>query len=180
MQGPRLQPRGAYEPTLFTIGSHSLRTHSRAGATAPTSITAWVANLGVYVPFNLSIPATVYEWWWANATLTTAHNIDFGIYNEDFTKVQSLGPTAGATTASVIVNTTTWTNLDLAPGSYYMAMSDDSTRNFACSSDAAGLYQVSGCMEQTSVGTLPSPAVPVAYTRAFLPQFGMNLYTVAI
>jgi hypothetical protein len=176
---PGFVPSGVYEPTLFSIGSHSLRTHSRAGASIQASAAWPLANLGVYVPFTISIPITVYEWWWGNGTLTTAHNIDFGIYREDFTKVQSLGPTAGATTASVIVNTTTWTNLDLAPGAYYMAMSDDSVRNFFGSSDAAGLYQASGCMEQTGVATLPSPAVPVAYTRAFLPNFGMNCYTVA-
>jgi hypothetical protein len=176
---PGFVPRVVYEPTLFAIGSHSLRTHSRAGASAVAS-TSWIANLGVYVPFNLSVPATVYEWWWTNGLLTTAHNIDFGIYREDFTKVQSLGPVAGGTAASIMQNTTTWANLDLAPGSYYMAMSDDSTRAFQMTVDAAGIYQASGCMEQTSVGTLPSPAVPVAYTRAFLPNFGMNLYTVAM
>lgn len=171
---------GVFEPTLFAISSHGLRTHSRLGATLSTTSTSWVAGLGVYVPFTLSLASTVYEWWWGNGTLTTAHNIDFGIYNEDFTKVQSLGSTAGGTVASIINNTTTWTDLLLAPGSYYMAMSDDSTRNIECSADAAGVYQASGCMEQTSVSTLPSPAVPVAYTRAFLPNFGMNLYTVAV
>jgi hypothetical protein len=79
------------------------------------------------------------------------------------------------------VNTTTWTNLDVAPGQYYMAFCDDSTRNLATSADALGLYQAAGVMEQTGLSsTLPSPAVPVAYTRAFLPLFGMNLYTVAL
>jgi hypothetical protein len=175
------RPRGVYEPNLFAISSHSLRTHSRAGATVASTSTAWVANLGVYVPFTTSIPLTVYEWWIGLGTLTTAANADFGIYNEDFTKVQSLGSTAlSVGTASIITNTTTWTDLALAPGAYYMAFSSDSTRNFECSSDALGLYQASGCMEQTSVATLPSPAVPVAYARAFLPNFGMNCYTVAI
>lgn len=173
---------GVYEPTLFAIGAHSLRTHSRAGSSSTGTSTAWpVANLGVYVPFTVSIPVIVYEWYITLGTLTTAANADFGIYNEDFTKVQSLGSTAlNVAVASVMTNTTTWTDLLLAPGSYYMAFSTDSTRNFGCSTDAAGIYQASGVMEQTGVATLPAPAVPVAYTRALLPNFGMNCYTVAI
>jgi hypothetical protein len=133
------------------------------------------------VPFSIEVPVTIYEWWHYNGTLTTSHNLDFGIYNLDFTKVQSLGSTAGGTAASLINNTTTWTDLNLSPGSYYMAFCDDSTRNISCSADALGLYQAQGVMEQTGLSsTLPSPAVPVAYTRAFLPVFGMNLYTVAL
>lgn len=174
-------PRKVDQYAIKAIHSHDMfYTGGRPGASAASTNTAWVANLGVYVPFRIHERITIFEWWWVNGTLTTAHNVDFGIYNEDFTKVQSLGATAGGTTASSIINTTTWTDLDLDPGSYYMAFSDSSTRNLICSADAVGLYQAAGVMEQTSVGTLPSPAVPVAYTRAFLPVFGMNCYSVAL
>ena len=99
----------------------------------------------------------------------------------DFTKVQSLGSTVGGTTASSIINTTTWTDLTLLPGSYYMAYCDDSTRNMSTSIDALGLYAAGGVLEQTGLSsTLPDPMVPVIYTRAFLPHFGMNLYSVAV
>lgn len=175
------EPVPSIAPPLWTIGSHDARYCSRAGAAAINTSTAWVAGLAVYVPFKIGYPMTVYEFWWQNGSGTTAHNIDVGIYNPDFTKVQSLGSTAGATNASVTVNTSTWTDLVLIPGNYYMAYVDDSTRNIACSADAAGLYQISGVMEQTGLSsTLPSPAVPVAYTRAFLPNFGLNLRSVAL
>jgi hypothetical protein len=164
----------------FAISSHDIDHTDRIGATSGASA-AWVSGLGVYVPFSVEVASIIYEWFNYNGTLTTSHNIDFGIYNLDFTKVQSLGSTAGGTTASVLNNTTTWTDLLLPPGSYYMAMCDDSTRNFTMTSDSIGLYQAQGVMEQTGLSsTLPSPAVPVAYTRAFLPIFGMNLYTVAL
>lgn len=172
-------PRRVDQYAIRSISSHDLYyTGGRAGTSSANTSTAWVANLGVYVPFRVAERVTIYEWWHVNGTLTTAHNLDFGVYREDFTKIQSLGSTAGGTTASNINNTTTWTDLVLDPGSYYMAFSDDSTRNIMCSTDAAGLYQASGIMEQTSVGTLPDPMVPVTYSRAFLPVFGMNLYTV--
>lgn len=175
-------PAGVFEPTFWSISSHDFRHVERTGASAIGTNTVWVAGLAVYVPFVLPIAGTIYEWYIYNGTLTTAHNIDFGIYNLDFSKVQSLGSTAGGTTASVLVNTTNWSpDLTLAPGSYYMAYCDDSTRNITTSADPVGFYQASGIMEQTGLGsTLPSPAVPVAYTRAFLPEFGMNLRNVAI
>jgi hypothetical protein len=173
-------PLGAYEPAFWTVSSHDLKYTERLGSTGVSTNTAWIANLAVYVPFTLSFGGTIYEWWHLNGTLTTAYNIDYGIYNLDFTKVQSLGSTAGTTTASVLVNTTTWTDLAIAPGSYYMAFASDSTRNFTTSADAMGLYQLGGCMEQTTAFVLPSPAVPAVYTRAFLPHFGFNMRATAV
>jgi len=178
MTGARYTPAGVYQPDFWTVGSHDFKYHHRVGSSNTTINTAWVANLGVWVPVQLDVYCTVYEWWWVNGTLTTAHNVDFGLYNEDFTKIQTLGATAGATTASVLVNTSTWANLVVAPGNYYMAFSDSSTRNFICSADALGIYASSGCFEQSSVGTLPATATPVLYNRAFLPLFGMHMMTV--
>jgi hypothetical protein len=171
---------GAYAPAFWSISSHDIRYVERCGGSVLTTNTAWVANLAVYVPFTIDVPSTIYEWWHENGTLTTAYNVDYGIYNLDFTKVQSLGTTAGTTTASSLVNTTSWTDLVVVPGSYYMAFASDSTRNFLASSDALGLYQASGVMEQTTAFPLPSPAVPLVYARAFLPHFGMNLRAVAL
>lgn len=148
----------------------------------PATGTAWVALLGVFVPIQIDVPCTIYEWWWVNATLTTAHNVDFGLYREDFTKIQTLGGTVGATTASALVNTTTWTNLDVAPGDYFMAFADDSTRNIMTSTDALGIYASEGCFEQSGLAagpTLPATATPVLYNRAFLPNFGMHLMSTA-
>lgn len=180
MTTARFSPPRVYEPTFFSITSHDIRHVERPGASSAGTNTGWVSGLAVYVPFVLPLYATVYEWFLSNGTLTTAHNWDFGIYNLDFTKVQSLGSTAAPTTASAIISTTTWTDLVLAPGQYYMAFANDSTRNITTSADAVGLYQAAGIVEQTGVSsTLPSPMVPVAYTRQFLPHFGMNLYTVA-
>jgi len=180
--GGGFSPAGLTEdPVYFAISSHDIRFVERAGGITFYASAAYVAGVAVYVPFTLSAPTTIYEWWHVNGTLTTSHNLDFGVYNLDFTPVQRLGSTAGGTTASAVNNTTTWTDLLLNPGSYYMAFLDDSTRNILMSSDARGLYEASGIMEQSGLSsTLPSPAVPVVYTRAFLPLFGMNCYTVAL
>jgi len=172
---------GVYRPDRWTISSHDdVNVEPRQGNANPTGNTAWVANLAVAVPFVLASPAIVYEWFHFNGTLTTAYNVDYGIYNPDFTKVQSLGSTAGTVTASAFVNTTAWTDLTLLPGQYYMAFWSDSTRNFTTSIDAIGQYQSQGIVEQVVATNLPSPLVPVAYTRAFAPVFGINLRSIAI
>lgn len=178
------QPAGAYVPgsnwTVTSFDPMFVRS-GRIGATSPVGTdTAWIANLAVFVPFVIAAGGTIYEWWHHNGSLTTAYNVDYGIYNLDFTKVQSLGSTAGITTASTIVTTTTWTDLAISPGSYYMAFATDSTRNIQTSSDTIGLFQATGCMEQTTAFALPSPAVPLKYARAFLPFFGFNMRSIAI
>jgi hypothetical protein len=168
-------------PAFYSIGSHNFPDVDRCGISIPTTSTAWVAGLAVYVPFYLESDSTVYEFWWGNGSGTTVHNIDVGIYTTAFVALQTLTSTAGATTASAIVNTSTWTDLALTAGAYYMGFVDDSTRNIETSADAVGLYQASGIMEQTGLSsTLPNPMVPVVYTRAFLPQFGLNLRSTAL
>lgn len=173
---------GPFEAPHFSISSHDLMHQPRIGTTSVASNTAWVSLLAVFAPFSLDLPVTIYEWWWLNGSLTTAHNCQFGIYNEDFTQVAE-SAVATTTTASALINTSGNTDVVLPPGNYYMAFCDDSTRNITTSADAAGLYQAIGWMEQTGIAAgpnLPATATPVAYTRAFAPLFGMNLYTVAL
>lgn len=178
------QPADLVQERAYTsIGSHDIRFVERpGGVTAPTTSTAWVSGLCVYVPFTLAEPVTTYEWWWINGSATTAHNINFALYNPDFTLIQATSASSTTTTATSLINTSAvWTDLLLTPGQYYMAMLDDSTRNIQGSTDARGLYEAAGLMEQTGLSTtMPSPAVPVIYTRAFCPNFGLNCYTVAL
>ena len=174
------QPAGTYLPNRWVVAAHDMEHSDRIGATGIATAITWIANLAVYVPFVIDVPCVIMEWWWHNSTGTTAHNIDFGIYNEDFTKVQSLGSTAGGTVASDLQNTSNWTDLTLAPGAYYMAFSNDSVRIFLGSGDALGTYQAAGIVEQTTAFPLPSPAVPIVYARAFLPHFGFNCRSVAL
>jgi hypothetical protein len=180
--GARYTPARVYQPDFWSIGSHDTRYRWRAGVTTPSTSTAWVSLLAVFVPIQIDTPCTIYEWWWVNGTLTTAHNVDFGLYREDFTKIQTLGGTVGGTTASLVNNTSTWTDLAVTPGDYFMAFADDSVRAIATSIDALGIYASEGCFEATVAAgpTLPSTVTPVLFNRAFLPNFGMNLYTAAV
>ena len=174
-------PAGVYQPDHWVISSHSLRNcETRIGNTNVSAAIAWVANLAVYVPFVTDIPCTVYEYWYHNGTLTTAHNAQLAVYRDDLTQVGE-SAVSTTTTASIIINTAASTDLTLVPGRYYMAFADDSTRNFIGTGDAVGLYQAGGVVEQTGIAAgpnLPDPMVPVTYTRAFLPHFGLNLRTV--
>lgn len=175
-------PRKVDQYTNVAVSSHDHNfTPGRAGAATANANTAMVANVQIFVPVRFHERCTVREWWHSNGTLTTAYNVEYGIYDESFNRLFTTGSLTGVTTASLIVNTTGTTDFVIEPGSYYMSWLNSSTRNIICSADAAGLYQAMGCMEQTGVtlGSTPNPAVPVAYTRAFLPVFGMNLHGTA-
>lgn len=179
MTGARYTPARVYQPDFFSIGSHDIKYRSRVGMSI-LSNNAWVALLAAFVPIQIDVPCTVREWWWVNGSLTTAHNVDFGLYREDFTKIQTLGPVVGGTTATTLINTTTWTDLDVAPGDYFMAYADDSVRSLSTSTDALGIYAAEGCFEATVAAgpTLPATVTPVLYNHALLPNFGMHLSTV--
>lgn len=133
------------------------------------------ANLALYVPIYLAEPATIYETWVATGTLTTSNATEIGVYTTGGTRLFTTATTVA--TASDVVNSSGMTDYVLDAGTYYLAFGCDGTRAFIASSAAAGLYQSFGCLEQTGLtgANLPSTATFAAYTRAYLPVFGLNL-----
>lgn len=165
--------------TPTTIHSHEAR--NIPWATGSVGSNAYpAANLAVFVPFCIAQPVLVYETWCETGTLTTSNNVEVGVYDTAFTRLFTSTMTVAV--ASSVVNSTTLTDFMLDDGTYYLAMGCDGTRNFLASTQAAGLYQASGCMEQTGLtgAALPSTATPVAYTRGLFPTFGLNLRSIAI
>jgi hypothetical protein len=167
-------------PSIPYIGpnvmSLDMRYADRGGGSVNSGTdTAWVANLAVYAPFILPRPIVVMEWFINLGTLTTASNWDFGIYREDFTKIQTLGSTTAGTVASNFNNTTTWTDLTLPAGVYYMAYSNDSTRNHSIFIENSVVHTAAaGWMEQSTALPLPATATPVVTTRAWSVPFGFS------
>lgn len=162
----------------YTVDSHDVLQASGlniVGATAAASAAYPAANLAIYIPFNLPEPATVYETWVETGTLTTSNGTEIGVYNTDFTRVFHTATTVA--TASDTVNSSGMTDIVLGAGMYYLAFACDGTRNFVGTAMTAGFYQTMGIVEQTGLtgSTLPDPMVPVVYTRAFLPLFGLSL-----
>lgn len=172
---------GSFGP-MITLDSHDLMNSSTLlGTTAPAN-TAWpAASIGIFVPFSAGMPVTLKEAWVETGTLTTSNNMQIAVYGSDFTRKFTTGNITVAT-ASDTVNSSAIADVVIPPGEYYMALSCDGTRNILATTLAVGVYQSMGVLEQTGLtaATLPDPMVPVTYTRAFLPLFGLNLQGTAL
>lgn len=175
-------PAGQQFGNTGTLSSHDcVRTSFALGTTTAASAAYPAANLAVYVPTYLEQAAVVYEMWAETGTLTTSNTIEVGLYTMAGAKVIACADLT-VTTASDTVNTSTFTDTLVPAGSYYLAFACSGTRNFVGTALAAGLYQAMGCLEQTGLtgSTLPATATFAAYTRAFLPLFGLNFRSTAL
>lgn len=165
------------DQTLTVISSLDLIGTSYAYS-APASTAYPLANLAIYIPIAVSEAVTAYEGW-VVAGATAGGNFDIGIYSAAGSRLSSSGATAR--TVSTVNNTTTMTDYVLLPGvRYYMAFAADGTNNYAATSAAAGLNEAMGVLESTTSYVLPTSPTMSRTTRAYVPWFGLNLYTVAL
>lgn len=136
------------------------------------SSTGWpAANLAIFIPMRLAVPATLYKLA-IGAGATATGNFDVGVYDRFGNKIVSSGATAkGANTDHILDVTDT----RLGPGLYYLAMSADGTDNYLMITPSgtspvplqkARLY---GTLEAATAYTLPSTVTMVARTGAPIP-----------
>jgi hypothetical protein len=143
---------------------------------APTS-QAWpLANLALYVPIYVNEACTIYEVG-TGAGATVGGNFDIGLYDMAGAKIQTTGTTARTAAAWNAVN---WTDLVIAPGWYYAAMSADGTNNYSGIAPAAGLAQAAGVCEQTTAFVLPATATLTRTTRPMVPNIAFQMRSLAI
>ena len=165
------------DQTLTVIGAMDLLGSAFTFA-SPASAGYLLANLAIYVPFSVSETVTAYEGWVITGTISSG-NFDIGIYSAAGSRLTSSGSTAKP--ASAVANTTTMTNYTLVPNTrYYMAFSADGTNNYFATTQVAGICEAMGVLESTSSFVLPASPSLSRTTRAYIPQFGLNLYTVAL
>lgn len=127
---------------------------------------AWpLANLAILVPFTLPVDRTAYGFSWFNGT--PSGNLDFGIYNEDGTKVVTLGSTAAS--GSNAQQTGTITPTALVAGSYFFAFAcDNTTQTFSGYGIAAQNLAGAGIKEVSASFPLPTSLTPIDTTRTIL------------
>lgn len=164
--------------TLTTIPALSRRMTLILGAAPASSVAYPLANLALYVPFSVSEPITAYEGWVVTAA-TAGGNFDIGIYSAAGSRLTSSGATARV--VSSINNTTAMTNYTMLPGlRYYMAFAADSVDLYTARNPAAGLFAACGVLEATSSYVLPTSPTLAVTTRAYMPMFGLNCYSVSL
>lgn len=178
----QFRPAPPFRPAGYVINPASVESLGmviRPWGISVASTAYPAANLALYVPFCIGAPMNIKAVYWGNGT-TAGGNIDVGIYNEDATKIVSLGSTARGTASSTIT-TTSLADTIIGAGRYYMAFLLDSTANMQAFAPAAGLCESMGILEQAvGAATLPSPATFAVTTRAYIPSFGLYAQTVAL
>lgn len=148
---------------------------------SPTTITWPVANLGIYIPFTLPFAYPVRRVWWYNGTDVTTTNMDLGIYTATGVRIYSTGPTAASgASATQFVTPTAFV---LPPGQYYFARSCSSSTasrggiGITAATRMINFNRMTGCLQQSSVGTLPATMTGVSLAQAVYPLFGITRTT---
>lgn len=147
-------------------------------STTPAAAAWLAAGLVTFVPFTIPEPMTVTKLFYGIGA--AAGNVDMGLYNEDATRIVSVGSTAAAGANDVHVLDVADTVLNR--GRYYIALVCDTVTTLTVfrTAPAAPIGQALGLLEQAGV-TLPlstgaSPATFAKYTRASVPMMGLQGY----
>jgi len=140
------------------------------------SSTTWpVASAAILLPFSIQSALTVQRCAWSNGAAVSG-NVDCGIYNEDGTRVVSLGSTAQAGVNSVQTATL---SASLVAGSYFMALALDNTTGtiLATAPASASIGRCVGIQWATTFFPLGATATFANPTNAYIPQFCLGLQT---
>ncbi len=148
-----------------------------AGAAGLPSSAAWpTANLAIYIPFTIPFAYPVKRVFWCNGTVSAGHNLDFGIYDYDGTRLYHTGSTAQGAS-----NTVQYTAVDfiLPAGRYYKALAMDSTASQVMrqANATAQNLRIAGLLQQGTAFALPASATFATVTNAYLPICGISLDT---
>jgi hypothetical protein len=142
-------------------------------AGAPSNLAWPSANLAIYVPFFLQVPAKIQLAFWQNGSTTVSGNIDVGVYGAKGTRLASIGSTAQTPANS---GQSAALSVQLGTGLFFMAIAMDNTTGTlaAMSLGSLPLYISSGIFQQASAFPLPATATFAIPTQDYLPKFGLS------
>lgn len=163
----------AAPPALSVVSSLSAVARSNPSLTGTGGSAVWpLANLAIFMPFELETPFLVSKLWWANGA-TVAGNVDCGVYTRDGTKLVSTGSTAQAT--SNAVQSVAVTSILLLPDSYYFALSASNVGGafYQPTTSVSAQLASMGIAEQAAAVPLPATFTLATTTRTRFPICGM-------
>lgn len=169
------QRKSVAHSTLTTFSPSSLGVQTLAGGRTINSQAWLLANLVLYIPFQIADSFLVSKIGWTNGT-SPANNIDVGVYDESGAKLGSTGSTPAGTSAVIqVVDVTDFTIP--GPGRYYFGVTcDNIAYTLRASVGIATEWASMGVMEETT-GSFGLPGAvgvanawtPIVTTRAYLP-----------
>jgi hypothetical protein len=146
--------------------------------TPASGVNPFSANEMHAFPFRLDAPwTTIHRVLWWNGSAAGGSS-SMAIYDADY---ELMGQSSSATgTSNSGMQLPTWTAITLRAGLYYCALAHDSgtTNRFfrwSLATNGPSIFRMAGCWKQTgiTVGSLPDPATPIAYTAISMAVFGM-------
>lgn len=154
----------------FSIGAAGFRAVTGNSLNAST---AWpAANRAIYIPFRIPCPMIAYQMV-VGCGATASGNFDVGIYDYAGNRLVNSGAQSKVASAEVICNIT---DTPLGPGSYWMAMSVDSTAAIIAASTAGvSLSKFLGVMTQDTAYTLPATATFATANTVVIPAMSVWL-----
>lgn len=139
-------------------------------AIARTTLTSavWpVADLAIYMGFQIHSIRTIYQLSWFNGSVASG-NVDIGVYDVNLHLLTSAGGVAQSGTG--VIQIADVTNVTIAPGNYFLAMSmDNITGTIERSAPTAITMESCGCAQQSSAYPLPSTATFATIANAYYP-----------
>lgn len=167
---------------ILPFGDLNMLAGSMACLDLSTGSAVWPgANYVVVMPFSLPYAQTFSRVSWFNGAAVSG-NVDVGIYNEDGSKIVTIGSTAQAGIS--LIQLVTMTSTPLAAGSYLFAMSvDNGVAAFTrWTTPNSTNFQALGSMTATAVFPLPATLAGITgaggATANFLPL--VSLATVSV
>ncbi len=138
---------------------------------------AWpTANAALGYPFIVEdIGYTINKAWMESVGNANGVHVDIGVYDENYSKVASLGSTAW--TNASLIQTFTFSQY-LKPGRYFAVIASDSTgmgNEIIKNGGGDGLaWRIYGCFKATTSFPLPSTITPATYGDDNIPIFGFS------
>lgn len=156
---------------IDTMGLEGLASERQAWAGTLGNAVWPIANRAFYVPIRLAYPCVVTKLGWSHGG--SSGNGDIGLY--DFAGNQLVSTGSKAPGGSNVDEWFDVTDVALARGVYYLAMSTDTTTTATWwrMAPAAPLCQAMGVLMQDSAFTLPATATFAATTSAYVPTISM-------
>lgn len=144
------------------------------GPNTPGTAVYTTTNRIMYYPFNISVPVTVYRYFWCNGTTASTNNVQVGVYNADATvRHRGTSTLAAGPSAAQFDNITDYV---LPAGNYFMAIWCSGTTTHIMRSVPSARLLSGSYQEAGGAGGLPSPSATFTeITTAYLPLFGLAL-----
>ena len=149
----------------------------QGGNFSPSSGAWFAAQRALYYPVRVPMPGTVYKLFWLNGATVGTDTVQAGLYLPDGTdggpSTRVINGTGAVSSGTNACQYDDITDFPIAPGWYWFALLSSGTTTTVFRGNYANLGRGAGIYMQSSLATLPNPAVPIASTTGVYAVCGL-------